>query len=94
MLGICSLSVLVFHETLLVPVLTYGGETMLWKEKERSKIWTVHVDNLRGFLGIRRMDKVQNARIREFCKVKKGLHERIDEGVLRWRGIGSPREYM
>ena len=94
MLGICSLSVLVFHETLLVPVLTYGGETMLWKEKERSKIWTVHVDNLRGFLGIRRMDKVQNARIREFWKVKKGLHERIDEGVLRWRGIGSPREYM
>ena len=28
----------VLHESLLVPVLTYGGETMIWKEKETSKI--------------------------------------------------------
>ena len=27
----------VLHKTLLVPVLMYGGETMLWKEKERSR---------------------------------------------------------
>ena len=26
----------VLHETLLVPVLIYGSETMLWKEKDRS----------------------------------------------------------
>ena len=26
----------VLHETLLMPVLTYGSETMLWKEKEKS----------------------------------------------------------
>ena len=31
-------------------------------------------------LGIRRMNKVPNARIRELCGVKKGLNERIDEG--------------
>ena len=41
MLGICSLSVLVLHETLLVPVLMYDSETMLWKEKERSGISAV-----------------------------------------------------
>ena len=29
----------VLHETLLVPVLTYGSETMLWKKKEVSMIW-------------------------------------------------------
>ena len=34
MLGICSLSMLVLHEILLVPVLMYASETMLWKEKE------------------------------------------------------------
>ena len=28
----------VFHETLLVPVLMYDSETMLWKEEERSRI--------------------------------------------------------
>ena len=38
-------------------------------EKERSKIRAVQTDNLRGLLGIRRMDKVPNA---------------SDERVLQW----------
>ena len=49
----------VLHETSLVPVLTYDIETMLWKERERSKITTVQVDNLRCLLGIRRMMESQ-----------------------------------
>ena len=44
----------VLHETLLVPVLMYCSETMLWKK--RSRIRAVQMDNLRGLLGIRRMD--------------------------------------
>ena len=28
----------VLHESLLVPVLTYSSETMIWKEKEKSRI--------------------------------------------------------
>ena len=62
----------------------YGSETMLWKKKERSRVRAVQMDNLRGFLGIRMMDKVPNARIRELCGVTKGLVERIDKGVLLW----------
>ena len=61
----------VLHETLLVLVLMYGSETMLWKE-ERSRIRVVPIDNLKGFLGIRRIDRVPNAQIRELCGVKKG----------------------
>ena len=83
MLEICRLSVLVLHKTLIVPVLMY--ETMLRRE-ERSGVRVVHIDNLRGLLGIRRVDCVPNARIRELCRVRKGLDERIDEGVLRWVG--------
>ena len=37
-------------------------------------------------LGIRRVDRVPNARVRELCEVTKGLDERIDEGILRWLG--------
>ena len=55
----------VLNETLLVPVLIYGSETMLWKKKERSRIMAVQMYNLRGLLGIKRMDRVPNARIRE-----------------------------
>ena len=48
----------VLHETLLVPVLVYGSEIMLWKEKERFRFRAVQI-NLRGLLGgIRRMDRV------------------------------------
>ena len=47
----------VLHETLIVPFLIYGNETMLWKEKERSRIKAVQMGNLRGLLGIRRMDE-------------------------------------
>ena len=61
----------VLHETLLVLVIMYSIETMLWKE-ERSRV--------KGLLGIKRIDSVPNARIRELCRVKKGLDERIDEG--------------
>ena len=72
----------VLHETLVVPVLLYSSETMLWKEKERSRVRAVQMDNLRGLLGIRRMDRIPNARIWELCGVRKGLDERIDECVL------------
>ena len=74
------------HEILFVRVLTYGSETMLWKEKERSRMRAVQMDNLRGLLGIRRMDRIPNGRIRELCGVRKVLDERIDESVLRWFG--------
>ena len=49
----------VLDESLLVPVLKYGSETMVWREKERSRILAVKVNNLRGLLVIRRMDKSQ-----------------------------------
>ena len=44
------------------------------------------MDNLRGLLDIRKIDKVSNARIRELCGVTKGVDEGMDKGVLRWFG--------
>ena len=76
----------VLHETLLIPILMYGSETMLWKEKKRSKIRYVQMDNLRVLVGIRRMGRVPNALIRELRGAAKGVDEKIDEGVLRWFG--------
>ena len=70
----------VLHESLLVPVLTYGNVTMMWR-KERSRIRAVEMDNPRGLLGNRRMDKVLNGRIKKLCGVTKGVDEKIDEGV-------------
>ena len=47
----------------------------------------VQVGNLRGPLGIRRMDKVPNARIWQLCGVTKGWTKKIGEDVLRWFGV-------
>ena len=52
---------------------------MIGREKERSRVRAVPVDNLRGVLGIRRMDKVPNGRIRQLCDVKNIVDEKIDE---------------
>src|SRR5678816_3407074 len=44
------------------------------------------MDNLRGVLGVRRIDKIGNERIRELCGVKKWVNEKINESTLRWFG--------
>ena len=84
---------------MLVPVLMY--ETMFWKEKERSRIRAVQMDSFLGLMGIRKMDRVPISRIKKLCGVKKGLNERIYEGVSwgsaiwrGWRVIGLLRESM
>ena len=54
----------------------YGSETMLFREEEGFRFRTVQMNNLRGLLGIRRVDSIPNAWIRELCIVKKGLESR------------------
>ena len=67
----------VLHETLLVPVLMYGSETMLCKEKERSRMRAVQMYNLRGLLSIRWMDRMQS---------DKGAMKVFSGGSAMWRG--------
>ena len=67
---------------MLVPVLMYGSEAMLRREKERSRVRAVHMDNLRELVGIRRMDRVPNARIRELG-VSDEMCQRLCEGCER-----------
>ena len=72
-LGFAAECARVLHETLLVALLMCGIETLIWKEEEEGfRIRVVQMDNLRGLLGIRRMDKVKNTWIREFCGLTEG----------------------
>ena len=68
-----------------MPVFMYGSETVIWKEKERSRIRAVEMDNLRGLLGIRRMDGIPNSQIRELCGVMKVLRKVFSNGSAMWR---------
>ena len=91
------LRVSILHESLLVPVLMYGSETVISKEKKRSRIRAVHMDNLKGLLGIMRIYKVSNARTTELCGVMKGLMKAFSNGSAMWREWRTtrlPRGYM
>ena len=68
----------VLHEVLLIPVLIYGSETVLWRERGRSGIRTVQMDSLRGLLDVRMMDGVLKVCIGELCRVTKGVDERTE----------------
>ena len=48
---------------------------MIWQE--RFRIMAVQMDDFRDLLGVMRMDKVPNARIRGLCGVMKGVGEII-----------------
>ena len=63
----------VLYETLLVPVLMGGSKIIIWKEKERSRIRVEQIENLRGLLCIRRMDRVPSAQKMELYGVTKGV---------------------
>ena len=63
-----------------MPVLTYGSEIMIWKEKLKSRIRAVQIEKLRGQLGIWRMGKVPNARIKQLCGVTKRLMKVFFDG--------------
>ena len=47
------------------------------------------MENLRALLGIKRMDRVPNARIRELFGVTKGLMNVFCDGSALWRGGGE-----
>ena len=84
----------VLHETSLVPVPMYGSETMLQKEQERSRVRAVQMDNLRGLLRIRRMNRVpgQGSYVEWRRAQMKGLMKAFSGGLAMRRGIGLPRE--
>ena len=48
--------------------------TMLWKERSRNR--AEQMDDIRGLLGVRRMDRIPNARIKKLCGVMNGVDEK------------------
>ena len=58
MVRICNLSVLESCMKHCLCLFLCMGVKVLRKEKERSRVRAVQMDNLRGLLGIRRMDRV------------------------------------
>ena len=85
------------HVAMLMPVLLYTKDNDM-KKKKIFRIRAVHMDNLRGLLGIRRMYRVLNAWVIEFFGVTKGVDKILTKSfsqgtniLKEWRIIGLLR---
>lgn len=58
----------------------YGSETLVWKKKEKLRIKSVQINNLRGMLEMR-INKMSGDEIRDLCSVRKGVKEFVGEDV-------------
>ena len=73
----------------------YGNDTIIWREKERSRIRAVQMDNLRGLLGIRKMVEYRMHGSESYAKWRNGLMKGLVKvfsiafAILKeWRLIG------
>ena len=79
----------------------FGSETLVERENEISGIRAAEMDTLRGLSGVKGMDKILKACVREFCRMEKDLNERINECVhwflkhiwKEWRTVGLLKWY-
>ena len=67
----------VLHESLLLRLFLRMVVRLILREKERSKIRDVQMDNFKGLPGIRRMDKVPNACMRVLFPAISGRTHKI-----------------
>lgn len=67
----------------LLLVLMCSSNIMVRKRGYRSKVQSFRMDNLKGLLGLRGIDKMRNGRVRQKCGVKNGVIERINESVVK-----------
>ena len=82
MLGVYNLNMQKYCIGAVLYMFWCGNETMLLKEKEKSRIRALQIDNLKAFISVRRINRMSNQWVRELCRVMKGVDERTNETSL------------
>nr|CAH7736536.1 unnamed protein product [Callosobruchus chinensis] len=73
------------YKTIFRPVLTFGSESWLLSDRQKSKIQALEMKYLRVVKGVTRRDKIRNEVIRSELGVKSVL-QKIEETQLKWFG--------
>ena len=84
-LNICAPQKGIIYKTYFVPILTYGSETWVMKERDKNKMRAVEMKFQRSRVGVTRMDRVRNERVREMVR-EEPLQNRIERSRLQWYG--------
>ena len=80
------------RNSIVVPTLTYAGETWTWNEAQRVRIQAVKMSYLRGACGLTRWDRERNESVYErFGMMEKGVG--VNCGVVEWVKRSTLRWY-
>ncbi len=74
------------YEGEVVPAAMYGAETWSVREAERNRLDVFEMRCLKSMVGITRMDRVRNEKMRRREEIMRKMSERVDQSVLSWYG--------
>ncbi|KAJ0172339.1 hypothetical protein K1T71_012312 [Dendrolimus kikuchii] len=77
---------LAVHNAVLVPTLTYGSESWVWKKEHESRVNAVEMRALRKICGVTLADRVRNTEVRKRVGLKESVGVKVRKGMLRWFG--------
>ena len=72
------------YEGVIVPTALYGAEARSMSCAERRKVHVLQMKYLRSLVGVSRMDRVRNEKVRRRAGTERELASRADQRVLRW----------
>ena len=73
-------------EEVIVPTALYGTEAWGLRSAERRKVNVLEMKCLRSLVGVSRMDRFRNEKVRRGAGIEMELACRADQRVLRWFG--------
>lgn len=73
------------HRTIFRPILTYGSESWVLSQRDKSKIQAIDMKFLRKIKGVTKLDKIRNEVILKELGVE-GTEEVIGRNGLKWFG--------
>ena len=71
------------YEGVIVPTALYGAEACGMRSAERRKVNVLEMKCLRSLVGVSRMDRVWNEKVRRRAGIERELASRADQRVLR-----------
>ena len=72
------------YNAMVVPMMTYGCESWVLREKEKSRLQATEMSILRKVAGVTRMDHIRNEEIRQRLE-QRSIVDVVRERRERWR---------
>ena len=73
------------YNAMVVPMMTYGCESWVLREKDKTKLQATEMSVLRKIAGVTRLDCIRNEEIRRRLQLQRSIVEFVKERRENWR---------